>query len=132
VRSRRGQRITAAFVATGFVAAIFLLPARRPLPFDVCLFHRFTGLPCLTCGLTRSVCLFARGEWSASLSMHPAGGLAFGALIVASLWLLAEAAAGRDLKTRLRTRLFSLAFWAGVSLSVLTWTGRLSGLLPSV
>jgi hypothetical protein len=132
VNRERASRFTFGFAASGLLAATFLLPPRKPLPFDLCLLHRLTGLPCLTCGITRSVCLFARGEWRASLSMHPAGWLAFGVLAVTCAWLLAEAAAGRDLRAGLRTRLLALALGAGGALSVLAWGARLAGILPAV
>jgi len=126
------ERLRAALVAAALLAGSFLLPARRPIPLDLCVFHRLTGLPCLTCGLTRSVCLFARGEWGASLAMHPAGWLAFSGLAVACLWLLAEAVAGRDLGPGLRARLVRGALAAGALLSVLGLCGRLAGVLPAV
>jgi Protein of unknown function (DUF2752) len=126
----RTRRLAAALVAVGFLASVFLLPARRPLPFDVCPFHRLTGLPCPTCGLTRSVCLFARGEWTASLRMHPAGWLAFASLVVASVWLLGEAGMDRDLGSRLRIRLVALALGFGAGLSVVAWGARLAGVWP--
>jgi len=132
VRRERASRLAAGLSVSGLLAGTFLLPPRRPLPFDLCLLHRLTGMPCLTCGLTRAVCLLARGEWRASLSMHPAGGLAFVALTVACVWLLAEAAAGRDLGAGLRTRLLTLALGAGGALSVVTWGARLAGILPVV
>jgi len=128
----RASRLSRGLGATGLLAATFLLPPRRPLPFDLCLLHRLTGLPCLTCGLTRAVCLFARGEWGASLAMHPAGGLAFGVLLVTCLWLLVEGAAGRVLGARLRTRLLAVAAGVGGSLCVLAWGARLAGFLPGV
>jgi len=128
----RASRLATGVAASGLLAATFLLPARRPLPLDLCLFHRLTGVPCLTCGLTRSVCLFARGEWRASLAMHPSGWLAFAMLAVGCVWLLAEAAWGRDLNAGLRTRLLGAAAGAGGALCVLAWGARLAGILPPV
>jgi len=127
----RARRSAPALVASGLLAAVFLLPARRPLPFDLCLMHRLTGLPCLTCGLTRAVCLVARGEWAASLRMHPAGPLAFGVLVVACLWLAGEAAADRDLGERVKPHLMSFVLGLGGALSVLVWGARLAGYWPS-
>ncbi len=116
----------------GLLTASFLLPPLRPLPFDVCLLHRMTGIPCLTCGLTRSVCLFARGDWAGSLGMHPAGWLAFGVLAVALPWLAGEAAADRSLAVMARRRLFTLALGLGGALSVLGWGARLIRLWPNL
>lgn len=126
----RARRSASALVAAGMLAAASLLPARRPLPFDACLLHRISGLPCLTCGLTRSVCLFARGEWGASLQMHPAGWLVFGALVIACAWLAAEATVDRDLGAGPKRRLVSLALGLGGALSVLAWGARLTGIWP--
>jgi Protein of unknown function (DUF2752) len=128
----RASRLAAGLSATGLLAGAFLLPPGKPLPFDLCLLHRLTGIPCLTCGLTRAVCLFARGDWRSSLSMHPAGGLVFAGLAVACVWLLAEAVAERDLGAGLRRRLLGLALGTGGALSVLAWGARLAGILPGV
>jgi len=132
VSRERASRLAAGLSASGLLAGTFLLPPQRPLPFDLCLLHRLTGIPCLTCGLTRAVCLFAHGEWRSSLSMHPAGGLVFAGLAVACVWLLAEAVAEQDLGAGLRARLLALALGAGGALSVLAWGARLAGLLPAV
>ena len=117
-------------VTGALLAASCLLPPLRPLPLDACPLHRMTGIPCLTCGLTRSVCLFARGDWSASLRMHPAGWLAFIVLVAALPWLAAEAAADRSLAVRARGRLVVLALVLGGSLAVLGWGARLVRLWP--
>ena len=126
----RARRSVAALAAAGLLAAARLLPADRPLPIDVCPLHMLTGLPCLTCGLTRSVCLFSRWDWDASLQMHPAGWLAFGVLAVTCLWLAGEAAAGRSLAAHARARLLRLALGFGGVLSVAAWSARLVRLFP--
>jgi hypothetical protein len=64
--------------------------------------------------------------------MHPAGGLAFGALIIACVWLAGEAAADRDLGARLRRRLLALVLAFGGALSVLAWGARLAGVWPAL
>ena len=130
--SGRARRLTVLVIAVGLVTASFLLPEHRPLPFELCMLHRLTGLDCPTCGLTRSVCLFARGEWRASLSMHPAGGLVFSSLAVACPWIVGEAAANRDLGSTAKRRLVALAFVVGAALSVLVWIARLVGVWSGV
>jgi len=62
----------------------------RIMPFDddprhsVCTFRRITGLPCATCGMTRSLAALARGEWQRSRAYHPLGGAV--ALALAAAW----------------------------------------------
>jgi hypothetical protein len=109
------------------LSGAFLLPASRPLPIDLCLWHRVTGLSCLTCGLTRATCLFARGLWWDSLAMHAAGWLLLSGLAVVAAWMGAEAAAGRDLGVRIKARLVAVSLWAGLGLSLVTWLVRLAG-----
>jgi len=50
-----------------------LLPPDRPLPLDLCLWHRLTGWRCLGCGLTRSVCHLLHGDVAGSVALHPLG-----------------------------------------------------------
>jgi hypothetical protein len=38
---------------------------------DLCLFHRFTGEPCPTCGTTRGLLALARGAWRESFLWNP-------------------------------------------------------------
>ena len=123
----RRDRLIAALVAGAGLAGAFLLPPDRPLPIDLCLWHHLTGLPCLTCGLTRATCLFARGLWRESLAMHAAGWLLLMGFAVAAAWTGAEAVAGRDLGRRIKGRLLAACVWAGLGLSVLTWLVRLAG-----
>ena len=116
--ARRRERLLGALLAAMLLGGAFVLPPDRPLPIDVCLWHRVTGLSCLTCGLTRAACLFARGLWRESLAMHAAGWLMLSGLAVAAVWMGAEAAAGRDLGPRLKTRLLAISLWGGAVLSV--------------
>ncbi|MBI1951185.1 MAG: DUF2752 domain-containing protein [Acidobacteria bacterium] len=115
-----------ALVALALLGGAFLLNPFRPLPLDLCLWHRVTGVPCLTCGLTRAACLFARGLWRESLAMHAAGWLLLSALAVAAAWMGAEAVAGRDLVPRLKTRLLAACLWGGAARSVFSRVRDLS------
>lgn len=123
----RRDRLVVALVAGACLAGTFVLPPGRPLPVDLCLWHRITGLPCLTCGLTRAACLFAHGLWTESLAMHPAGSLLLMGLAVAAAWAGAEAVAGRALGGRVKGRLVTATVWAGLGLSLVTWLARLAG-----
>ncbi|OLC52994.1 MAG: hypothetical protein AUH92_06825 [Acidobacteria bacterium 13_1_40CM_4_69_4] len=126
-RAQRLERLGGAVLLSVVLGTSFLLPPLRPLPLDACLLHRLTGLPCLTCGLSRAVCLFARGRWLDSLSLHPAGWLAFLSLLGALLWMGAEALAARELAPRPRARLLAGVLWCGAVLSACGWAARLAG-----
>jgi hypothetical protein len=41
------------------------------LPWPRCLFHDLTGLPCVTCGMTRSAIAFFHGHFSDALLWNP-------------------------------------------------------------
>ena len=93
----RWARARQAAIVMALLAIGGLVDPERPLPFDVCLWHRLTGYRCLTCGLTRSVCHAIRGDWAASFSYHPAGILVLAALVVWAMRSAAEASSGRVL-----------------------------------
>lgn len=48
------------------------------LPWPICVFHQLTGLPCLTCGMTRCGIEFFHGHFLAALKWNP--------LVFAFLW----------------------------------------------
>jgi Protein of unknown function (DUF2752) len=41
------------------------------LPWPVCIFHELTGLPCVTCGMTRCAIQFFHGQFAAALKWNP-------------------------------------------------------------
>lgn len=41
------------------------------LPWPACVFHQLTGLPCLTCGMTRCAMQFFHGHFLAALKWNP-------------------------------------------------------------
>ena len=53
-----------------------------------CAFRRQTGLPCPTCGITRSVVLALHGQWSRAWHMSPGGVALIGGLVAAAVALL--------------------------------------------
>jgi Protein of unknown function (DUF2752) len=66
--------LSASLVSLGMAVAWFTLG----LPWPVCVFHQLTGLPCLTCGMTRCGIEFFHGHFFAALKWNP--------LVFAFLW----------------------------------------------
>ncbi len=50
----------------------------------VCVFHRLTGLPCLTCGSTRAFADLLRGDLAGALRLQPLAVVGGGALVAAA------------------------------------------------
>jgi hypothetical protein len=102
-----GQRRRKAWHAAG-IAALLAVAALtdpvRPLPFEVCLIHRLTGVPCPTCGMTRAVCQAVHGRWADSVASHPAGVLVAAGFFAWMLWAGAEGWRGRLLAETWRRR----------------------------
>jgi hypothetical protein len=70
---RRVEGLPASLAAAAVLAASALFtPATLP-PLQTCWFARLHGLPCPTCGMTRSFCSLAHGEWAAAWAYNPFG-----------------------------------------------------------
>ena len=59
--------LSVSVVSLGMAAAWLALG----LPWPRCLFHDLTGLPCLTCGMTRCAVQFFHGQFPAALWWNP-------------------------------------------------------------
>lgn len=69
-----------------FLGLALWLAARLPTP--QCVFHTLTGLPCVTCGATRSAFQFLHGHFSASFFFNPLAFLAFFSVLAYDLYAL--------------------------------------------
>jgi len=82
----------------------------------VCLFQQLTGVPCPTCGMTRSIVLTLNGHLAAALRLNLAGPiwvLAVATLALALLWL-----AWHDPTALARRRVRLLALAQGAAFAV--------------
>ena len=59
--------LSASLVSLGLAAAWLTVG----LPWPLCMFHEITGLPCLTCGMTRCGIQFFHGHFLAALKWNP-------------------------------------------------------------
>ena len=113
-------RIRTSGVLTALLAAGMFVNPSRPLPIDLCLWHRLTGLDCPTCGLTRAVCHALQGDWAGSLGFHPAGILVAISLVGWVTWMSLEAWKGQALWVGGRKPLTRLA---GVAIALTSLAG---------
>jgi Protein of unknown function (DUF2752) len=56
----------------------------------LCLFKSATGVPCPSCGITRSVLLFTQGEVMQALWINPLGIIAAFFLIIIPIWVMLD------------------------------------------
>lgn len=76
-------------IVYGGIAVMCLLAARYLPITDIlppCAFRTICGIPCPTCGVTRSLIELARGNICASLSMNPLAAVIFSAATVYCLY----------------------------------------------
>ena len=121
----RLMRVRVSAVLTVLLGAGAVLNPSRPLPIDLCLLKRMTGLPCPTCGLTRAVCSALQGDWAASLGFHPAGILVVVSVLGWVTWMSLEAWRGQMLWLSGRKTLAKLAGAAIAVTSMAAWIVRL-------
>ncbi len=57
---------------------------------SVCLFKEVTGLPCPSCGTTRSLLLLMHGQFRESLMMNPFGMMLAFALVAIPMWIMTD------------------------------------------
>jgi len=115
---RRSDPIPYRLIAGLALLAALLVPAgkldRAPV---MCPFRRVTGLPCPTCGLSRSWTALLHGHPRESISFHPLGPLTAAA---AAFFALGIHEASPELGARLRSRPLlgaAVAAWVAVWLS---------------
>lgn len=104
------------FFAAPVLGAV-LVSQGTPLPLPACPLRHLTGIPCPTCGMTRSFVALAQGDLAGAIDYHLFGPVLFVGLIVALVHIMLELRAGRQMRgwhTHLLTRP-ALIWLGGVS-----------------
>lgn len=125
------------FLTAVLVASVLWHPADHG-GFVICVLRRATGLPCPGCGLTRSFCALAKGDFVKAGHFHALGPAMFTLAVIYWLRGVAILAGWKEAVSRydagmLRWKiphLFCVVFilaWI-VKLGVLVWTGELQRL----
>jgi hypothetical protein len=92
----------------------------------VCLFKRITGIPCPSCGSTRSVLSILKGDFVGALLWNPFGVIIMSILILAPLWILYDIVLRKDslLQVYNRSEIFLRQKWIAIPLIlmvILNW-----------
>ena len=117
-----------AFLGAGFGLAATNLPLHLP---STCMFHRLTGLPCCTCGMTHAFCAMAHGHIHDAFAFHLASIPLAGLIAAAVVLLTAEAWQNRQYLRPAWNRSSRWIIWAWLPLLFVGWginlTKALSG-----
>jgi len=91
------------FAGLGFagipLAGAFALNWNEHLPRLTCPILYFTGIPCPTCGMTRSFMAIARGDIEQAISFHLLGPVVFLVFLILFFHVLLELATNRRIHT---------------------------------
>ncbi len=93
--------------------------------FITCYFKKITGLPCPGCGITRSLCAIAKGNFIHSLKFHPLGLLSF--TIILGIWLKAivELMFKRTLVLSINQKIKTIILYVFIYLTGIFWVVRI-------
>ena len=139
---RRGDRVVHGVVAA-VLAAVFVagfagvdrLKLGLPLgdgdgSTSICLLKRTTGIPCMTCGMTRSFCAISRGKFAEAVDFHPLGPVLYAVFAVVMLRAAAMAVFGRTWLAR-AARVLIWSIPVLIAATIVVWAVRLASLFAS-
>ena len=128
--SRRAWRawLLAGLLLIGSWATLAVWTPPDDQTYTICLFRRLTHHACPTCGMTRALALLAKGDWRASIALHPLG-LPLAAELVL-LWSLSPLAMLRS--HHLSARSVHVLLFANIAVFMMVWVLRLLHVFPSL
>ena len=112
-----------------FAVLLYGMLQERVHPYlPVCAFKRLTGLPCPSCGLSRSLQAAVEGDLSSSVAFHPLGLLLFSVVLLLFIHTLLRLLTGTRLFT-LSRQFLRRVFIFSIVLYLSVWVFRLIPLL---
>jgi hypothetical protein len=123
---REGALLLLTSTVFGLSFAMATLKSRGLWVSIPCLFNKVTGLPCLTCGLTRSFSLTAHGQFAAAFRMHLLGPLLFVLTVGVSAYLVVSLVSGYRIRFQLSPGARRLAFFSVLGIFIACWVIKLA------
>jgi hypothetical protein len=124
--SREGELLAGGAIV---LAGSFLYPYVQGMVDTLtpgCLFHHITGLPCLLCGMTRSLAATSHGHLEEAFRLHLLGPPLYVAVAAITLILAMEYVVGRPILPRPGKRGRMLIAWWALGLLAAAWAARLA------
>ncbi len=87
----------------------------------VCLFREVTGVPCPSCGSTRSIAQILKGDMKGALLWNPFGFIIMVIMLVMPVWLVIDLVSGKDALYRFYVKLENILKikWVAVATIIL-------------
>jgi hypothetical protein len=105
------------------IVALHLVTLPDDERLTICQMRRVTGLPCPTCGITRSLSMLTKGEWRRACAYHPLGPVVAALLVGGWFYAIACSARGRAPQMpRNRVVLVGIAVFGAASIAI--WIAR--------
>lgn len=123
---REGALLVLTSLVIGLSFGMTVLKSRGLWVSIPCLFNKITGLPCLTCGLTRSFSLTAHGQFKAAFEMHLLGPLLFALTLGLSAYLVVSLISGHRIRFQLSPGARRFAFFSVLGIFVACWVIKLA------
>ncbi len=118
IRISRIPSWSASVVAVASTVVARILHQQLGAEMTLCTFKTVTGLPCLTCGATRSALSTLGGRLVTAFLYNP---LVFFVALVAGTFLLLRVVFGRTVRLNLRGRRRTAAWILAVALMLANW-----------
>lgn len=125
-RAVRHAHLPWAFLAGLAWAVSFLVPYETS--FRLCGFLRWTGYPCMFCGLTRSISAVSQGAWAFAFHNAPIAILLYAGMVAFFFWHAAGLVTGTLIRPGYALRRVPMSWLAGalIVLILANWAYRLA------